>query len=81
MSNSVGRRGGIPSGIKNEAILSARRAQLVEEATELFIEHGFAQVSIKEVAEYSGISMGSIYSYIRTKEDLLWLVMGSIYGE
>lgn len=71
----------IPSGIKDEAILAARRGQLVAVATDLFIERGFTEVSIGEIAEASGMSIGSIYKYIRAKEDLLWLVMDSIYGK
>lgn len=71
---------GVPSGIKDESLLSERRGRLVEKATELFIERGFSQVSVNEIAEFAGISVGSLYKYIRAKEDLLWLVMGSIYG-
>lgn len=71
---------GIPSGIKDEVLLNERRARVVDKATDLFIERGFGQVSVNEIAEFAGISVGSLYKYIRTKEDLLWLVMGSIYG-
>lgn len=70
----------IPSGIKDEAILAARRSHLVAVATDLFIEKGFTEVSVSEIADASGMSIGSIYKYIRSKEDLLWLVMDSIYS-
>lgn len=70
----------IPSGIKDEALLAERRALVVEKATELFIARGFAEVSVNEIADFAGISVGSLYKYIRAKEDLLWLVMQSIYG-
>jgi len=72
--------GTIPSGIKDEALLAERRATLVETATELFIARGFSEVSVNEIAERAGISVGALYKYIRTKEDLLWLVMDTIYG-
>lgn len=70
----------IPSGIKDEAVLAVRRSHLVAVATNLFIEKGFTEVSVSEIADASGMSIGSIYKYIRAKEDLLWLVMDSIYG-
>lgn len=70
----------IRSGIKDEALLAERRALVVQKATELFIDRGFAEVSVNEIADFAGISVGSLYKYIRTKEDLLWLVMQSIYG-
>lgn len=71
----------IPSGIKDESVLAVRRSHLVAVATNLFIEKGFTEVSVSEIAEASGMSIGSIYKYIRAKEDLLWLVMDSIYGK
>src|SRR5215213_425155 len=71
----------IPSGIKDEGILVAKRASLVAVATDLFIERGFSEVSVNEIAATAGISIGSLYKYIRAKEDLLWLVMESIYGK
>lgn len=70
----------IRSGIKDEALLAERRGLVVEKATELFIARGFAEVSVNEIADFAGISVGSLYKYIRAKEDLLWLVMQSIYG-
>lgn len=70
----------IRSGIKDEALLAERRSLVVEKATELFIARGFAEVSVNEIAGFAGISVGSLYKYIRAKEDLLWLVMQSIYG-
>lgn len=70
----------IPSGIKDGELLAKRRAVVVEKATELFIARGFAEVSVNEIADYAGISVGSLYKYIRAKEDLLWLVMQSVYG-
>lgn len=70
----------IPSGIKDESLLAVKRASLVSVATELFISRGFSEVSVNEIAVASNISIGSLYKYIRTKEDLLWLVMDSIYG-
>ncbi len=50
-------------------------------ATELFIRQGFNDVSVNQIAEAANISVGSLYKYIRAKEDILWLVMDSIYGQ
>lgn len=70
----------IPSGIKDESLLAERRSLVVEKATELFIARGFSEVSVNEIADFAGISVGSLYKYIRAKEDLLWLAMHAIYG-
>ena len=71
----------IKSLIKNEALLNARRAQLTATATDVFIRRGFRDVSVNEIANAAGIGIGSLYKYIRSKEDILYLVMDSIYGQ
>jgi AcrR family transcriptional regulator len=76
-----GTNGIIPSAIKDETVLALRRAQVVAAATELFIERGFSSVSVNEIAAVANTSIGSLYKYIRAKEDILWLVMDSIYGK
>lgn len=71
----------IPSAIKNADLLTKRRAKIVEIATELFIARGFSEVSVNEIAAASNMSIGSLYKYIRSKDDILWLVMDEIYGQ
>jgi TetR/AcrR family transcriptional regulator, cholesterol catabolism regulator len=69
----------IDATIKNRALLESKRAVIVQTATKMFIDRGFAQVSVNEVAREANLSIGSLYKYIRTKEDILWLVMDSIF--
>jgi AcrR family transcriptional regulator len=71
----------IDGAIKNHALLESKRALIVRTATKMFIDRGFANVSVNEVARAANLSIGSLYKYIRTKEDILWLVMDSIYGQ
>jgi AcrR family transcriptional regulator len=69
----------IYSSIKDKDLLNARRAHLVQAATRLFVERGFSNVSVNEIADVAGISIGSVYKYVRTKEDILWLVVDSLH--
>jgi AcrR family transcriptional regulator len=71
----------IGASIKNRELLESRRRSVVEAATKLFIERGYSSVSVNELAEALAISVGSLYKYIRTKENILWLVMDEIYGQ
>jgi AcrR family transcriptional regulator len=48
-----------------------RWAQLLEIAAEVFAERGYDRTSLQEIATRTGILKGSIYYYIKTKEDLL----------
>ncbi|MFZ1490637.1 MAG: helix-turn-helix domain-containing protein [Ilumatobacteraceae bacterium] len=49
----------------------ATRAGIIETATALFSSDGYAAVSIREIAERSGVSSGAIYATFRGKADLL----------
>jgi AcrR family transcriptional regulator len=49
----------------------ATRSRLIEIAAELFAEEGYGAVSIRDVANRSGLSSGAIYGTFRGKADLL----------
>lgn len=44
-------------------------------AAQLFVERGYDATSMQEIADRMGILKGSVYHYVRTKEDLLWMVV------
>ena len=46
--------------------------EIYEHATRLFAERGFAGTSLQDIASAVGLLKGSIYYYIKTKEDLLY---------
>jgi TetR/AcrR family transcriptional regulator, cholesterol catabolism regulator len=49
----------------------SRYERILEAAAELFRSQGYAATSVAEVAAAAGLLKGSVYHYIRTKEDLL----------
>lgn len=71
----------IKSEIKNRDLLVARRAELVRAAMRSFIQNGYANASVNGIARDAKISVGSMYKYVRRKEDVLWLVLDSIYRQ
>ncbi|MFC0471680.1 TetR/AcrR family transcriptional regulator [Halalkalibacter kiskunsagensis] len=54
---------------------------MVKGAVRLFIEKGFHRTTTREIAKESGFSIGTLYEYIRSKEDVLYLVCDAIYEE
>lgn len=56
-----------------------RRDQLIKGAVTLFKEKGFHRTTTGEIAKFSGVSTGTLYEYIKEKEDILFLVCDSIY--
>ena len=57
-----------------------RRSRLQELASRHIIERGFEGVSVNDLAQDLGMSVGGLYRYIRTKSDLLVLACETIYG-
>lgn len=49
----------------------ATRERIIREATELFASQSYAAVSIREIADRSGVSSGAIYATFRGKADVL----------
>lgn len=63
----------VVSSIKNEDLIDRRRKQIVQGAVKVFSEKGFHKATVREIAEASGITMGTMYNYVRTKEDILFI--------
>lgn len=55
-----------------------RRGQILEAATRLLGQQGFHQMSVSDLAREANISVGTIYQYVKSKEDILVLVMSDI---
>lgn len=71
----------IPSLVKDPKLVEKRREQMVEAAVDLFISKGFHKTTTREIARASGFSIGTLYEYIESKEDVLYLVCDSIHSE
>ena len=55
-------------------LVERRRAQIVEAATRLVARQGFAKTVVRDIAEEANISVGLVYEYVRSKEDILFLI-------
>src|SRR3954465_4306069 len=56
-------------GVSGEVL--PRERQVRAAALRLFRDKGYHATSMRDIAEAVGINKGSLYSYIRSKEDLL----------
>jgi len=71
----------VQTSVKDESLIELRRLQIVRGAVNLFREKGFHRATTREIAKAAGFSIGTLYEYIRTKEDVLYLVCDSIYDQ
>ncbi|PLR79783.1 TetR family transcriptional regulator [Bacillus canaveralius] len=71
----------VHASVKDERLVIKRRNQMIKGAVSLFKEKGFHRTTTREIAKASGFSIGTLYEYIRTKEDVLYLVCDSIYDQ
>ena len=71
----------VATQIKNKELVKERRRQIVDGAVKLFIEHGYHKTTTRALAKATGLSIGSMYEYISTKDDILYLVCTAIHAE
>ena len=69
----------IESRVKDKQLIELRRMEIVKAAVELFVRKGFHRTTVREIAQKFGMSVGTLYEYIRTKEDILYLVCDYIH--
>ncbi len=74
-------RRAIPTLVKDSALVEERRRKIVEAAVELFIRKGYHPTTTREIARAAGVSIGSLYEYVQSKEDVLYLVCDAIHRE
>ena len=64
----------VKTRIKNANLIDFRRKQIIEGAIKVFTAKGFHSATVREIAEEAGLTMGSLYNYIRSKEDIIYIV-------
>lgn len=47
------------------------RARILDEAARLFLAHGYAETTLRDIADAAGVKAGSIYYHFDSKEELL----------
>jgi AcrR family transcriptional regulator len=71
----------VPTQIKNPDLVRERRRRIIDSTVKLFIRHGYHKTTTRMIARASNFSIGSLYEYVSSKEDLLYLVCKTIHEE
>lgn len=65
----------------DDALVRARRRQIFLAACRVLARKSFHQATVKEIALEAGLAAGSIYLYLRNKEEILLLLAESMVTE
>jgi AcrR family transcriptional regulator len=63
----------VPSRVKDKELVDERRRAIVEGATSVFKEKGYPKATVREIAQAARLGTGSIYDYVKSKDDILYL--------
>lgn len=62
------------AAVKNQILVRERRAALIRAAIEVFAAKGYHASRVSDVAGAAGMSQGTVYNYVGSKEDLLLMI-------
>ncbi|HYL82204.1 MAG TPA: TetR/AcrR family transcriptional regulator [Candidatus Acidoferrum sp.] len=68
----------IETVVKDQDLIAKRHAQISDAALKLFSQKGYHRTTVREIASACGLGIGTLYSYIKTKEDILAIVYSRI---
>ena len=60
---------------KNSNGRDGEKEKIVISAAKLIVKKGFLKTSVRDIAEFCGISMGKLYYYLKSKNDILTLFL------
>ncbi len=63
----------VQARVKDQSLISEKRRQILEGAIQVFKKKGYHKATVREIATEAGIGLGSIYDYVNSKDDILYL--------
>jgi AcrR family transcriptional regulator len=60
--------------VRDTALISQRRNEIIQGALKVFKEKGFHVSTVRDIGDAAGLTQGTLYNYVRSKEDILFLV-------
>jgi len=63
----------VKARVKDKNLIGEKRRQIIEGAIKVFNRKGYHKATVREIAEEAKIGLGSIYDYVNSKDDILYL--------
>src|SRR5690625_2616995 len=70
----------VATTVKNPDRVEKRRAEIIDAAVKIFSEKGYHATTTKEIADASGMNVGTMFQYVKNKQDILYLVCCHIHS-
>ena len=71
----------IKTATKNPDRVRERRESLINAAITVFIEKGFHNATVRDIGRAANMTQGTIYNYVSSKDDILYMVCDRIVAE
>jgi AcrR family transcriptional regulator len=71
----------IKTATKNGGLVRERRELLVQAAIQVFLEKGFHKATVRDIGRAAKMTQGTIYNYVSSKDDILYMVCDRIVSE
>ena len=68
-----------PSQVTDEKRLQEGQERIAAAALNLFLQSGYHNTSVREIAQKAGLSVGSVFNYFTSKEEILFFLLS--YGQ
>ena len=59
--------------VKDPERVEKRRGEIIDVAVKIFSEKGYHATTTKEIADAAGMNVGTMFQYVKTKQDILYL--------
>jgi len=71
----------VESNVKTQELVAERREHLILSAISVFKEKGFHAATVRDIGRAAGMTQGTIYNYVGSKDDILFLVCDRLVTE
>ena len=71
----------IRTATKNQDLVRERREILINAAIGVFVEKGFHNATVRDIGRAADMTQGTIYNYVTSKDDILYMVCDRIVSE
>jgi AcrR family transcriptional regulator len=70
----------VETSVKDPELVEKRRAEIIDAAVKIFSEKGYHATTTKEIADLAGMNVGTMFQYVKNKQDILYLVCCHIHS-